>query len=356
MKVKTILLLCITLVSAHSLFSQTPKYSNEFLAIGVGGRAMGMSGAVAASINDATATAWNPAGLTRFESDMQLAVMHTELFAGISKFDYGSLVTKIDKDRSLGFSIVRFATDDIPNTLDLIDASGVIDYSKLKSFAIADYAFLLSYAKVSKIAGLRYGGNVKVIYRKAGEFGKAWGFGFDLGTQYETGKWQFGLMARDVTSTFNAWSFNTELLEPTFTKTNNEIPKNTTEITLPKLIFGIGHKENLSQKITALVELNVDMTFDGKRNVLVSGDPVSLDPHLGIEIGYDNFIFLRGGIQNIQEVKEQDGSTKTVVQPNMGLGVKLGRLTIDYALANVGGNEVPYSNVFSLRLDINKRK
>lgn len=317
---------------------------------------MGMSGAVAASIDDATSTAWNPAGLTRLENDMQIAVMHTELFAGISKFDYGSLVTKIDNNRSLGFSIVRFATDDIPNTLDLIDASGVIDYSKIKSFSIADYAFLISYAKLSSVPGLRYGGNVKVIYRKAGEFGKAWGFGFDLGTQYQSGKWQFGLMAKDVTSTFNAWSYNTDLLEETFTKTNNEIPKNTTEITLPKLILGIANKQNLTSKITALFELNFDMTFDGKRNVLISGEPMSLDPHFGIEFGYSDFIFLRGGIQNIQEVKEQDGSSSTIVQPNLGVGVRLGRLTIDYALANVGSQEIPYSNVFSLKLAINKKK
>ncbi|TAH43253.1 MAG: PorV/PorQ family protein [Bacteroidetes bacterium] len=356
MNFKNTFLLCITILTGFSALSQAPKYSNEFLSIGVGGRAMGMSGAVAASVSDATSTAWNPAGLTRLESDMQIAVMHTELFAGISKFDYASLVTKIDTSRSLGFSIVRFATDDIPNTLDLIDASGVIDYSKIKSFSIADYAFLLSYAKVSKVPGLRYGGNVKVIYRKAGEFGKAWGFGFDLGTQYQTGKWQLGLMAKDVTSTFNAWSYNTELLEPTFTKTNNEIPKNTTEITLPKLIFGVGHKSHITKKVTALVEVNFDMTFDGKRNVLVSGDPVSLDPHIGIEIGYADFIFLRGGILNIQKVKEQNGGTSTIVQPNMGLGVKLGRLTIEYALANIGSNETPYSNVFSLKLDINKRK
>jgi len=349
-------LLYLTLLISLSAFSQAPKYSNEFLSIGIGGRAMGMSGAVAASINDATATTWNPAGLTRIETDMQIAVMHTELFAGISKFDYGSLVSKIDTNRTLGFSIVRFATDDIPNTLELIDASGVIDYSKLKSFSIADYAFILSYSKISAIPGLRYGGNVKIIHRKVGEFGKAWGFGFDLGTQYEQGNWQFGLMAKDVTSTFNSWSYNTDLLEETFTETQNEIPKNTTEITLPKLIFGVGQKSNITKKITALIELNLDMTFDGKRNVMISGDPVSLDPHFGLELGYANFIFLRGGIQNIQEIKEQDGSKSTIVQPNMGLGVKLGRLTIDYALANIGSQEIPYSNVFSLKLDINKRK
>ncbi len=202
-----------TLLTAYCLLglfgivnSQTPKYSNEFLSIGVGARPMGMSGAVAASTDDATSAAWNPAGLNGIGSDIQIAAMHAELFAGISKFDYGTVATRIDTNRVIGFSVIRFGTDDIPNTLDLMDASGVIDYSKLKSFSIADYAFLFSYAKTSRIEGLRYGGSAKIIHRKAGDFGKAWGFGIDLGAQYLKGNWQFGLMAKDITSTYNAWS------------------------------------------------------------------------------------------------------------------------------------------------------
>ena len=341
---------------SFQLFAQTPKYSNEFLSIGVGGKPMGLSGAVVAGVDDATSAVWNPAGLTGIEGNLQIAAMHAELFAGISKFDYATLATKIDSSRTLGFSIIRFGTDDIPNTLDLIDASGVIDYSKIKSFSIADYAFLFSYAKISKIVGLRFGGNAKIIHRKAGDFGKAWGFGFDLGAQYHSNGWEFGLMAKDVTSTFNAWSYNTDLLEETYSKTGNEIPKNTTEITLPKLILGVGYRYDFSKKITGRIELDADMTFDGQRNVLISSNPVSVDPHFGLEIGYANFIFLRGGIQNIQSVKDFDGKSSTIVQPNMGLGLKLGKLTIDYALTNIGSQETLYSNVFSLKLDIYKHK
>ena len=210
---------------------------------------MGLSGAVVAGVDDATSAVWNPAGLTGIEGNLQIAAMHAELFAGISKFDYATLATKIDSARTIGFSIIRFGTDDIPNTLDLIDASGVIDYSKIKSFSIADYAFVFSYAKISRIAGLRFGGNAKIIHRKAGDFGKAWGFGFDLGAQFHSNGWELGLMAKDVTSTYNAWSYNTDLLEETYSKTGNEIPKNTTEITLPKLILGIGYKYEFSKKI-----------------------------------------------------------------------------------------------------------
>ena len=41
------------------------KYSNEFLSIGVGARAHGMSGAQTALTDDITAAYWNPAGLSQ---------------------------------------------------------------------------------------------------------------------------------------------------------------------------------------------------------------------------------------------------------------------------------------------------
>lgn len=339
--------------AAQFAAAQTPKYSNEFLSIGVGGRAMGMSGAVAASSADATSAFWNPAGLAGIKSDLQVSAMHAELFAGISKFDYATLATHIDSARTIGFSVIRFGTDDIPNTLDLIDPSGQIDYSRLKSFSIADYAFLFSYAQQTKIPGLHFGGNAKIIHRTVGDFGKSWGFGFDLGAQYRTGNWQFGAMAKDVTTTYNAWSYNTDLLESTFSQTGNEIPKNSTEITLPKLILGAGYKKSF-HKFSGLLELNTDLTFDGKRNVLISSSPMSIDPHIGLELGYSELVFLRFGMQNIQTIKNNDNSTSTIVQPNMGLGVKLGRFCIDWALTNIGSQETLYSNVFSLKLDINK--
>jgi hypothetical protein len=50
----------------------TPKYVNEFLSIGVGARALGMSQAQIVSANDVTAGYWNPAGLNGIKGDLQL--------------------------------------------------------------------------------------------------------------------------------------------------------------------------------------------------------------------------------------------------------------------------------------------
>jgi hypothetical protein len=355
LKVKiTILLLCSTVL----LFAQTsaPKYSNEFLAIGVGARALGMSNSYVTSVNDVTSGYWNPAGLTRIDKEFSLGLMHAEYFAGIAKYDYGGFAAKIDSVSSFGVSVIRFGVDDIPNTTQLIDADGNINYDRISSFSVADYAFLFSYARKSKIQGLRYGANVKIIYRKVGDFAKAYGFGLDVGGQYDFKGWNFAMMARDVTSTFNAWSFSLdEKTIDVFNATGNEIPENSTEVTLPKIILGVAKNIRISKKFNALSEINFDLSTDGRRNVLITGNPVSIDPHMGVEVGYDNLIFLRLGVGNIQKTTDIYANRQITYQPNFGIGVKFKGISLDYALSDIGDqSEALYSNIFSLRFDFNK--
>lgn len=340
-----------------ALVAQTPKYSNEFLAIGVGARGLGLSGAMSAMVNDATAGYWNPAGLTKVKGNLQIALMHSEYFAGIAKYDYGSFAAPIDATKTIGVSIIRFAVDDIIDSTDLIDKDGNIDYDRLKSFSSADYAFLFSYAQKTKITGLSLGANAKVVHRKVGDFAKAWGFGLDAGAQYEKGKWTFAAVGKDITSTFNAWTYNTENLEPVFNQTGNAIPENGLEVTLPRLILGTAFKTNIIKKITVNPALDLDITFDGKRNVPVKTNVMSIDPKIGVEFGYDDFIFLRAGLGNIQTIKNIDASTSTTAQPNIGIGLRLRNVIIDYALTNIGNSsESLYSNVFSLRLNIVRKE
>ncbi|MBK7965661.1 MAG: PorV/PorQ family protein [Bacteroidetes bacterium] len=342
---------------SSALIAQTPKYSNEFLAIGVGARGLGLSGAMSALVNDATAGYWNPAGLTKVKGNLQIALMHSEYFAGIAKYDYGSFAAPIDATRTIGLSVIRFAVDDIIDSTDLIDKDGNIDYDRLRSFSSADYAFLFSYAQKTKLEGLSLGGNAKVVHRKVGKFAKAWGFGLDAGAQYEKGKWTFGAVGKDITSTFNAWTYNTENLKEVFDQTGNAIPENGLEVTLPKLILGTAFKTNIVKKITVNPAVDLDITFDGKRNVPVKTDVMSIDPKIGVEFGYDDFIFLRAGLGNIQTIKNIDASTSTTAQPNIGIGLRLKNVTIDYALTNIGNtSEQLYSNVFSLRLNIVRKE
>ncbi len=351
-------LVILALFLSGFVFSQTaPKYSNEFLSIGVGARALAMGNSVVASVNDVTSLYWNPAGLVQLDRQFEVGGMHSEYFAGLSKYDFLGASYKIDDNSALGLSMIRFGVDDIPNTLDLIDDDGNIRYDRISSFSVADYAFMLSYSRKAPIEGLTYGANLKVIRRIAGDFGGAWGFGFDLGAQYHYKNWLFGAQARDITSTFNAWSYNTETFREVFEETGNEIPENGLEITLPRLLLGAGYKFILPKNFTIYPELGIDATFDGKRNTLLRTSVASFDPHLGVEIAYNNLIFVRGGFSNFQQIPDFDDTEVLSWQPNIGLGVHYKGFRLDYAMTDIGNQSIAlYSHVFSLSYRFNAIK
>ncbi|MBC7412118.1 MAG: PorV/PorQ family protein [Bacteroidia bacterium] len=356
---KLIALSFLTILVIHSTaFAQAPKYSNEFLQIGVGARSLGMSGAQVASVNDVTSGYWNPAGLTGISNTPQLALMHAEYFAGIAKYDYGAFAKRIDSSSVLALSVVRFGVDNIPNTTELIDANGIIDYNRISSFSAADYAFIGSYARNLKVKGLSVGGSAKVVRRIIGKFANSWGFGIDAGLQYKRNQWQFGLTARDITTTFNAWNVTLDdKTKATFIATGNTIPTNSQEITLPRFLVGVARNIKLNKNFNLLAEINADITTDGKRNVVFKSNSLSLDPHAGVELNIYNLVYVRAGVGNITKQKDILQRTITTAQPNVGLGLKFRSICIDYAFTDIGNSSTAiYSNIFSLKFDINKAR
>jgi hypothetical protein len=345
-------LLCLTTISE----AQVRKYSNEFLNIGVGARGLAMSRAYISSVNDVTAGYWNPAGILGMNGDIQISAMHAEYFAGIAKYDYAGIGKSLDSSNAIAFSFLRFGVDNIPNTTQLIDAEGNINYDRITAFSAADYAFLFTYARRMKIPGLQIGGNFKIIYRGVGDFASAWGFGLDAGAKYQIKKLNLAATAKDITTTVTAWNYTIDdATKEVFRQTENEIPQNGLEITAPSFIIGASRLFEY-KGLTINPEINVDFTFDGKRNVLFSGKPVSGDPSFGCEFGFMNIVFLRGGIGNFQRVTNYRNTQDVTLQPNMGVGLKIKRISIDYALTDIGDQSVAlYSNIFSLKFDIVKK-
>ncbi len=350
---KVVIILCLPAVVTMAQ-DKTPKYSNEFLSLGVGGRGMAMANTQVGICGDVQSGYWNPAGLTHIDSKYQGSLMHASYFAGIANYDYAGFAMPVDSLSSIGATIMRFAVDDIPDTRFLYDANGAVDYDNIRFFTAADYAFLFSYGRrIPVLKDLRIGGNIKVIHRKVGEFASAWGFGIDAGAQLQIKQWLFGAMFRDVFGTFNAWSHNAELVSLVYTQTGNLIPENSVEITLPKLIMGVGYQFRISENFGVLPALDLDLTFDGARNVVLSSDVVSIDPHFGFELDYQQIAFLRGGISGFQEIKDFDGSTYWTYQPGFGLGVNIKSLAVDYAFLDIGDqSESLYSHVFSIQVSI----
>ena len=336
---------------------QAQRFVNEFLNIGVGARAHGMFGSVVANVDDGTSAYWNTAGLTQIESNLEINAMHANWFGGIANYDYLSIAKKIggEKRAAGALTIIRMGVDNIPNTLNLIGPDGSVNFDRVTVFSASDFAAFLSYARGINDK-LSIGGNIKVINRNIGSFGTAWGFGADLGLQYRGEKFSFGAMARDITTTFNAWSFNlTEEEKITFQRTGNEIPVSSTEITLPRLIVGVATHGG-SEKFSYLLEANLALSTDGTEAAVFGGRGFNADPTIGLEFGLFQKVFIRGGIGNIQSVInptiDANNSREFEFQPNIGMGLKLGKLQVDYALTNIGSvSGVLVSHIFSVKLD-----
>ena len=280
--------------------------------------------------------------------------MHSSYFANIANYDYAAFAMPLDDRSAVGFSLIRFAVDDILNTTQLIDEQGNINYDRISLFSTADYGLTFSYARSLPVQGLNYGVNAKVIRRIIGDFASSWGFGLDFGLQFQTGNdWKFGVMARDITTTFNTWAINEDefsKIQDAIVDKNQELPE-TTEITIPKLQIGVSKLVDFNYDYTLLTSVNLNMRF-AETNDVISTSFASINPALGFEFGYIDMVYLRAGMGNFQNELQIDNADQLTFQPSFGLGFKYNGIQIDYAFTDIGDQSAAlYSNVFSLKLD-----
>jgi hypothetical protein len=132
-------------------------------------------------------------------------------------------------------------------------------------------------------------------------------------------------------------------------------------LTAPQLLVGGSYNFQLNKKVSLLVEGDLDVTFDGRRNTVISTNPVSIDPRVGMELNFKDVFFVRGGINNFQQALDDRDTLNQrkiwIYQPSVGAGFKVGDVQIDYAFTNLANQSYPlYTHVFSLRLDMRKKE
>jgi hypothetical protein len=321
---KNLIVVALLLASISQIYSQTnetnsgfsiAKYAGEFMAIGVGGRPLGMGGAYAAISNDVTAGYYNPAGLAHLDYP-QIALMHDERFGNLVNYDYAAVAIPYGKDMSFGLSVMRLGIDGIPDTRNaLYDANndGVLDitndrldYSKITEFSNQDWAFYLTFAKRHS-DNLYYGANIKIIKRDLAEF-SAWGVGFDVGAWYSpVENLALGANLQDLTTTLIAWNTG-----------RNELVSPTAKV-------GAAYSfDFLGGKITPAMDF--DVRFENRQfasNFHLG--PVSFDMHSGLEYNYKGVFAVRGGYNDVKQF-------------TVGAGIKLPKLNIDYSFARFNMN------------------
>jgi hypothetical protein len=291
------------------------KYAGEFMAIGVGGRALGMGGAHVALVNDATAEYWNPGALARIDYP-EAVIMHEERFGSLINYDFAGVAIPYGPDVSLGLSVLRLGVDGIPDTRNawvdnngngVFDNSDRLDYDKITYFNSTDWALYFTYAKRSS-SGLLYGANVKLIRRTLADQ-SATGIGFDVGAVYSpVANLSLGVNAQDVTTTLVAWSTGRN------------------ELVSPTLKLGVAYSiDLLGGHLTPAVD--IDARFENRHFAsIASVGPVSLDPHAGLEFDYKSTVALRVGYNDVKQL-------------SVGAGLHLHMLDVDYSFAKFAADE-----------------
>lgn len=339
------------LLPAQAAAQTVVKYGADFLAGGVGGRALGMGGAHVGLAQDVSAGYWNAAGLSRLAYP-EGAYMHAERFAGVVSFDYGSLAIPINARSTVGLSFFRSGVNDIKNTLDAWDPER--DQPKpdpqnhFTSFSAADMAFFMSYAR-SLSDRLALGVSAKVIRRSIGDFADAWGYSFDLGVQYRTRRFVLGANLQDVATMRQSWSVNREALRNIEDVFGAEMPQGGVEVVLPVARLGSGVILPMGESSFTL-GLDVDLAFDGQQAYAFNAGDVSFHPRVGTEFNYKGVVALRAGLSNIM-ASERYGLDMT---PTVGAGLQIKQFAVDYGFGDFAGlaSDLGYSHRISARLTL----
>lgn len=330
----------LSITSLQSQDTEFGKYAGEFMAVGVGGRPLGMGGAFVGIADDVTSGYYNPAGLANVNYP-QIALMHSEQFGNLVNYDFGAVAIPFQEDMSFGLSVMRLAVDGIPDTRGALEDGrnpGVpvndpsfilsdfarLNYDAISEFTNQDWAFYLTFAK-RQWDDFYWGANIKIIRRDIAEFG-ATGIGFDVGALWmPIENLSVGANVQDVTTTLVAWSTGlNELVSPT---------------------LKLGSAYRLTDILGGYImpALDFDVRFENRQFASQFNlGPVSFDMHAGLEWNIENLVFIRGGYSDVKQF-------------TVGAGVKLPKLNIDYSFARFSQSEIdrlPDSHRISLTLTL----
>lgn len=328
------------------------SYGNDFMSVGSGARALGMGSAHVAFSNDVTAAYWNPAGLLSVQ-DLEVAYMHSERFGGIVGYDYGAVALPVPgSDGVLALSFFRQGVDNIKNTLNAWDRErerpreNVNDY--ITEFSAADLAFLLSYASLVN-ENLSWGASVKVLNSRIGPFADAWGYSLDVGALYRTGDYQFGVNLMDITTMLKFWSVDANELSALETEFGDEIPVGQNEVILPTVKIGAARLFDFGD-FSLVAALDTDLRFENRRTYYMNVGSMSIEPHIGVEAGYVDTIFLRLGLTDFAT----DRSSRIYTSPTLGAGLRLGAFDFDYGFSSFAGisSDLGFTHRLSLRFSL----
>ncbi len=304
-----ILFLILFIISGNQSYSQTSQAKTTglaFLKLGVGGRASGLGEAYTAVADDATATYWNPAGLTLVKT-AQIVFSHNEWIQDISNdfFAYSFPAFK----GAIGLSFYSINVGGIERRVKPGESLGTV--------GAHDIAFGLSYGHTFSPA-IRAGVTLKYLYEKI-YLDSATGFAFDLGFIFKPfeSPLKFALVVQNIGSM-------------------NELREKS--IDLPEILrLGASYKLDIEALEGAII-LAVDVIK--VVGTELNGDP-SIKENFGAEIQMKGLVAFRVGYQTGHDARKIGA----------GFGLIYKRYHIDYGYSPFDSN-LGDGHRFSFGLDL----
>jgi len=283
---KNILLSLGLILITSSLFAS--RYTGDFMRIGGGVRAMGMSGAFTALADDGSAVYWNAAGMAQLKK-AEIGFMRSYMYDDLATYDFASYCQPLPGDVTIGASWARLSVDDIPIYAEPLDPTEQLDAVPEGYFDSSDNIFQFSFAKrfhydlsmgwnfYEVPFEFDFGGSVKYIKRNLYDYVGS-GAGFDLSFMATTdlgiltelrelGNLKFGLNFKDVGGTNIVWDTDSKRED--------------------KAIFGTKMGVALDQPVNPL-KLDLRLAFDLEYLFEVTRA-------YGLEVYYNDLFGIRGG-------------------------------------------------------------
>ena len=239
-----------------------------FLKVGVGARQIGMGSAVTSLNGDVTNIFWNPAGVALHDEKAQVSFTYNSWIGGLTQNAVAASYN-MEGFGTIGLGVMTFGISGIPADRDVYPANPLLQAQQidLASSDTYDYMDLLAQVTYSAYVmdRLTLGASVKFINEKIDDQ-NATAFGFDLGSVYNIGiyNWNIGARLSNLGSDLKFYDYA------------SPIP----------LTFSIG---------TSLVPVRI-----GESSLTLAVDAVKPQDgqqyySSGLEYNYNNMVFLRGG-------------------------------------------------------------
>lgn len=264
---------------------------DEFLSIGAGARSLAMGAAFVGIADDASATYWNPAGLSQLTRN-ELNLMQATLFADTT-YDFYSFVHPSKKGGSAwGVSMTQLASAGFERVTATVDPSNPNSFSDVKSagtFAVKEQAMGWSYGR-KVVDRVSIGTSLRQVTRSV-DYSSDSSIQADLATLIDSkdGQRRFGLVIRNVYSKVSG-------------DTSDSMP----------LVFRTGISDQFFKK-----RLLLAMDIEKSIHAVPSW-------HVGGEFGFTKNFKGRAGIQGDQ--------VTGLGETDVGFGYTIKSVSLDYSL------------------------